>query len=98
MRLQRDTCRSRRSIRRSWKESHHRLPTFEYLGAVAQIGGAEVITVPLSKNYAHDLNAMLARTDAATGLIYICNPNNPTASITPRRDIEDFLQKLPRTA
>ena len=73
------------------------LPTFEYLGAAAQIGGAEIVTVPLSKNYVHDLNAMLARTDAVTRLIYICNPNNPTASITPRHDIEDFLQKLPRT-
>ena len=74
------------------------LPTFEYLGRAAKIDGAEVITVPLIKNFAHDLSAMLARTDGATGLIYICNPNNPTASITPRRDIEDFLQKLPRTA
>jgi histidinol-phosphate aminotransferase len=74
------------------------LPSFEYLGRAAKIDGAEVITVPLIKNFAHDLSAMLARTDGATGLIYICNPNNPTASITPRRDIEDFLQKLPRTA
>jgi histidinol-phosphate aminotransferase len=74
------------------------LPTFEQLGRAAQIDDAEIITVPLSKNYAHDLDGVLARTDAATGLIYICNPNNPTASITPRRDIEDFLQKLPRTA
>ena len=70
------------------------LPTFEYLGRAAKIDGAEVIAVPLIKNFAHDLSAMLARTDGATGLVYICNPNNPTASITPRRDIEDFLQKL----
>ena len=72
-------------------------PTFELLGTAARTGGAEVITVPLNKSFAHDLNAMLAKTDAATGLIYICNPNNPTASLTPRRDIEEFLQKLPRT-
>ena len=31
----------------------------------------------------------------STGLIYICNPNNPTASITPRQDIETFLTRLP---
>jgi histidinol-phosphate aminotransferase len=72
-------------------------PTFELLGFAAKSDGADVITVPLSKNFAHDLDAMLARTDGATGLIYICNPNNPTASITPRRDIESFLQKIPRT-
>ena len=35
---------------------------------------------------------------AATGLIYICNPNNPTASITPRKEIEAFIGKLPSTS
>jgi histidinol-phosphate aminotransferase len=73
------------------------LPTFELLGHDTQTDGGEVVTVPLTKSFAHDLNAMLARADASTGLIYICNPNNPTASLTLRQDIEDFLQKLPRT-
>jgi histidinol-phosphate aminotransferase len=73
-------------------------PTFELPAHSAQIEGSEVITVPLDKSFAHDLNAMLAKADASTGLVYICNPNNPTASITPRAEIEDFLQKLPRTA
>lgn len=72
-------------------------PTFEALGRYAQIFGAEVITVPLTSSYAHDLDAMLRRTDASTGLIYICNPNNPTASLTPRGDIEAFIAKLPPT-
>jgi histidinol-phosphate aminotransferase len=73
-------------------------PTFELPAHAAQIEGSEVITVPLNKNFAHDLGAMLAKADASTGLVYICTPNNPTASITPRAEIEDFLQKLPRTA
>lgn len=73
-------------------------PTFELLGRAAQDNGAEVVTVPLNKTFGHDLDAMLARADGTTGLIYICNPNNPTASITPRREIEDFLQKLPGAA
>jgi len=72
-------------------------PPFELPGHAAQIEGSEVITVPLNKSFAHDLNGMLAKADASTGLVYICNPNNPTASITPRAEIEDFLQKLPRT-
>jgi histidinol-phosphate aminotransferase len=29
-------------------------------------------------------------------LVYICNPNNPTGSLTPRKDLEAFLRKLPR--
>jgi histidinol-phosphate aminotransferase len=73
-------------------------PTFELPGHAAQIEGSEVITVPLNSRFGHDLGGMLAKADASTGLVYICNPNNPTASITPRNEIEDFLQKLPRTA
>ena len=71
------------------------LPTFEAIGRCAKTLGAEVAEVPLASNYAHDLDAMLARADAATGLIYICNPNNPTASLTPRKDLEAFVRKLP---
>ena len=38
---------------------------------------------------------MLAHADSSTGLVYICNPNNPTATLTPRKDIESFICKLP---
>jgi histidinol-phosphate aminotransferase len=40
---------------------------------------------------------MLARTDASTGLVYLCNPNNPTGSLTPRKDLESFINRLPAT-
>ena len=70
-------------------------PTFEALGAYARTVGAEVVRVPQTANYAHDLDAMLAACGPGTGLVYICNPNNPTASLTPRSDLETFLKKLP---
>ncbi|MGH9743353.1 MAG: pyridoxal phosphate-dependent aminotransferase, partial [Candidatus Acidiferrum sp.] len=73
------------------------LPTFEAIGRFARMLGAEVVEVPLTSNYSHDLAAMLARADDKTGLIYICNPNNPTASLTPRKDLEEFVRKLPPT-
>jgi histidinol-phosphate/aromatic aminotransferase/cobyric acid decarboxylase-like protein len=38
---------------------------------------------------------MLARAGSAPSLIYICNPNNPTASLTPRKDLEGFVNRLP---
>ena len=38
---------------------------------------------------------MLARVTPSTTLIYICNPLNPTATLTPRKDLESFLQRLP---
>lgn len=40
---------------------------------------------------------MLNEVDASTKLIYICNPNNPRGSITPRNQIEEFIKKLPPT-
>lgn len=69
-------------------------PTFEAIGYHAQVAGAKVVRVPLDPNYAHDL-AKMAQTNA--GLIYVCNPNNPTASITPKDQMRAFLAKLPET-
>src|SRR5213592_4264071 len=72
-------------------------PTFDPITDYARRAGAEVATVPLTKQYAHDLGAMLAHADASTGLVYLCNPNNPTGSLTPRKDLETFIRKLPPT-
>jgi len=71
------------------------VPTFESIGRCAKALGAQVVEIPLTPAYSHDLAAMLSRADASTGLIYVCNPNNPTASLTPRKDLEDFVHKLP---
>jgi histidinol-phosphate aminotransferase len=69
-------------------------PTFEAILEQAKVNGAEVVKVPLtSSTYAHDLPRMLS--SAKGGLIYICNPNNPTASITPKDELRDFIAKTP---
>jgi histidinol-phosphate aminotransferase len=70
-------------------------PTFPALREFAQSAGFEVIDVPLNKMYEHDLEAMLSLASASAGLVYICNPNNPTGTLTPRNDIETFIRKLP---
>jgi histidinol-phosphate aminotransferase len=69
-------------------------PTFEAILKNASANGAEVVKVPLTSDFAHDLPKML---NAATkgGLIYVCNPNNPTASITPKNELRDFITKTP---
>ncbi len=69
-------------------------PTFEAVLAHARTAHADVVKTDLTPDYAHDLPKMLASTNDA-GLIYICNPNNPTASITPRDEIRAFLAKVP---
>src|ERR1700730_11145181 len=73
-------------------------PTFEAVEDYAKSVGSEVVAVPLDRSFAHNLPGMLAHAGASTGLIYICNPNNPTASITPRPDMETFISRLPATA
>jgi len=69
-------------------------PTFEAILQHASVGGAEVVKVPLTSTFSHDLPKMM--TAASEGLIYICNPNNPTASITPKNELRDFISKAPR--
>ena len=68
-------------------------PTFEAILEQAKTNGAEVVKVPLTSTYAHDLPRMLS--SAKAGLIYICNPNNPTASITLKDEMRDFIAKTP---
>ncbi len=72
-------------------------PTFELIRKYAEAQGAQVVEVPLRKNYSHDLNGILANTRNKSGLIYLCNPNNPTGTLTERKEIEAFLANLPPT-
>ncbi len=69
-------------------------PTYETPSLVARFIGAKVISVPLTKDYAHDVRAMAAA-DPKAGLFYICSPNNPTGTVTPRADIEWLLANKP---
>lgn len=57
--------------------------------------GVKAIEVPLTPAYAHDVRAM-AGADPNSGLIYVCNPNNPTGSLTPRADIEWLIANKPK--
>jgi histidinol-phosphate aminotransferase len=70
-------------------------PTFESIAHHATVSHAQLEKVRLTADYSHDLVRML---DAAGdgGLIYLCNPNNPTASITPKSNVRAFLAKAPQ--
>jgi histidinol-phosphate aminotransferase len=71
-------------------------PTFEAIMYYARVGGAEVTRVALASDYRHDLGKMLAASTDA-GLVYICNPNNPTATVTPKQEVRAFLKDAPRS-
>jgi histidinol-phosphate aminotransferase len=72
-------------------------PTFDWFAGHSQRAGIEVAAIPLTRDYSHDLDAMLARGGASAALVYLCNPNNPTGTLTRRPDIEAFVRKLPAT-
>lgn len=69
-------------------------PGYEAGGRAARFIGAKAINVPLTKDYAHDVKAMAAA-DPNAGLIYLCNPNNPTGTLTSREDMEWLLANKP---
>lgn len=69
-------------------------PGYEAGARAAKFIGAKAIPVPLKKDYSHDVKAMAAA-DPNAGLIYICNPNNPTGTLTSREDIEWLLENKP---
>lgn len=74
-------------------------PDYEAAGRGASFHGAKVIRVPLTKTWAHDVKAMVkAAEEHKAGLIYICNPNNPTGTVTPRADIEYLVNNKPEGA
>jgi histidinol-phosphate aminotransferase len=60
----------------------------------AEYAGAKIHKVPLTAAIGHDVKAMVAA-DPQAGLIYICNPNNPTGTITQREDILWALANKP---
>jgi len=70
-------------------------PTFEAIGSYGEAVKAEVVKVPLAANFSHNLEQMREAMGTSAGLFYVCNPNNPTANVTPRRSLENFIRDLP---
>jgi histidinol-phosphate aminotransferase len=72
-------------------------PAFEALAIYAHAAGVEVIKVPLTADWQHDLPRMQAAAGSGgtAGLIYVCNPNNPTATVTAKDRLSAFLTGLP---
>ena len=72
-------------------------PTFEAVLGYARVTKAEPVKVPLTPDFRHDLPRMAAACDGGTGLVYVCNPNNPTGTIVTRDELAFFLERVPRT-
>lgn len=69
-------------------------PGYEAGARAAEYVGAKIVRVPLRKDYSHDVKAMAAA-DPNAGVIYLCNPNNPTGTLTKRSDIDWLVANKP---
>jgi len=69
-------------------------PSYESAARTAKNVGAKVYRIPLKADFSYDVKAMVAA-DPNAGLLYICNPNNPTGTIVKRSDIEWVLENKP---
>jgi histidinol-phosphate aminotransferase len=70
-------------------------PSFSMYPYLPALTGAREVRVPLTADYRHDLDAMAAEATAATQLLIVCNPNNPTSTHIPAAEIGAFLERVP---
>lgn len=73
----------------------HAWPSFSVYPHLAAASGARAIRVPLDGAARHDLDAIAAEITAATRLVLVCNPNNPTSTALELDEIESFLERVP---
>jgi histidinol-phosphate aminotransferase len=72
-------------------------PTFEAVLEYAAVTKAQAVKIPLMADFRHDLPRMAAACTSKTGIVYVCNPNNPTGTIVSREEMGTFFERVPPT-
>lgn len=72
-------------------------PAYEAVLQYAANTKAQPAAIPLTRDYRHDLVKMAEAVNPQTGLVYICNPNNPTGTIVTKDEVQRFMARLPDT-
>jgi histidinol-phosphate aminotransferase len=70
-------------------------PAFSMYPHLAALTGAREVRVPLAAGDVHDLDAIAAEVTAATQLVLVCNPNNPTGTHMPAAQVAAFCERIP---
>lgn len=71
--------------------------TFEAVLRYARATHATAVEIAMTADHRHDLPKMAAACTSKTGLVYVCNPNNPTGTIVTRDELSDFARRVPAT-
>ena len=71
-------------------------PSFSMYPQLAAMSGATAVTVSLTDSAEHDLEAMASQVTAATRLVIVCNPNNPSATALTPATLDAWVGELPR--
>lgn len=73
-------------------------PTFEAILDYAKVMQGHAVKIPLTSDYRHDLPRMADACTSQTGVVYVCNPNNPTGTIVTRDELQSFIARvMPQT-
>ncbi len=71
-------------------------PTFEAIAFYGRQTGAEIAKVPVTADHRHDFEAMARAAEERPGLVYVCNPNNPTGVLESKAAVEELVARVPR--
>lgn len=73
-------------------------PTFSEYGFACRLMGAEMVDLPLPEDDAFrlDIGSMMSTMLPGTRAVYVCNPNNPTARMLPRKDVLELVSEARR--
>lgn len=71
------------------------IPTYEECAGYADMIGNPVRAVPLDANFKMDLDR-IATAARGAGLVFFCNPSNPTATYTGARASREFFARITR--
>ena len=72
-------------------------PTFKLWMPAARRMGLPTKLVPLTETKHNDLNGLMNAMDEQTRMVYLCNPNNPTGTVSPTSELENFIKKVAST-
>ncbi|MCA9736030.1 MAG: aminotransferase class I/II-fold pyridoxal phosphate-dependent enzyme [Gemmatimonadota bacterium] len=72
-------------------------PTFEDIGDYQATMAYNVVSIPLTKDLQHDVGRMREAASKRPSVVYFCNPNNPTGTVTAAADIDAWIADAPET-